>query len=151
MKSALCGLLLLVAALPANAQTGSRQDAQRSRIVSLESAWNQAVMQKDTKAIDPLLDEQLIYIDDDGSIMNKAQYLSDIRSPETHYQHIMSESMQVWFFDRSAVVIGIYREQGIKKNKPYALRERFVDTWTDRNGAWVCVTSQSTLIGPAKP
>lgn len=145
MKTAFYGFLLLACAA-GNAQTGAPRDAQQSRILGLESAWNQAILQRDAKAVEPLLGEELIYIDADGTMMNKAEYLARVRMPEPHFQHIVNESMQVRFFGRSAVVIGIYREQGTKKGKPYLLRERFVDTWIDRNGAWMCVTSQSTLI-----
>lgn len=145
MKLACCLLLLL--AVAGSEQTTLQNDEEQARILALESAWNQAVLQKDSKAVEPLLDAELIYIDDDGTMMNKAQYLTDVRSPDTHYQHIVSEGMQVRLFGRSAVVIGTYREQGTKKGKPYLLRERFVDTWIDRDGAWMCVTSESTLIG----
>jgi len=145
MTFAWCWLLLL--ALAASGQSNSQNDEEQARILTLENAWNQAVLQKDARAVEPLLDAELIYIDDDGTMMNKAQYLADVRSPEIHYQHIVSETMQVRLFGRSAVVIGVYREQGTKKGKPYLLHERFVDTWIDRNGAWMCVTSESTLIG----
>jgi hypothetical protein len=44
------------------------------------------------------------------------------------------------------VVIGIYREQGVRNGKAYVLRDRFVDTWVERSGSWICVASQSTLM-----
>jgi hypothetical protein len=145
MRVALHGFLLL-AVLAGNAQTGALWEAQQNRILALERAWNQAVQQKDAKAVEPLLDEELIYIDDDGTIMNKAHYLTSVRESAQHFQRIVNESTQVRFFGKSAVVIGIYREQGVKNGKPYILRDRFVDTWIDQNNAWMCVASQSTLI-----
>jgi hypothetical protein len=145
MKIAFYGLVLLTA-LAGNTQTTASREAQQTRILALESAWNQAVMQKDSKAVAPLLDEELIYIDDDGSVMNKARYLASVQSPEPRLLHIVNESTQVRFFAGSAVVIGIYREQGVRNGKAYVLRDRFVDTWVERSGSWICVTSQSTLI-----
>ena len=146
MKIAFYGLVLLTA-LAGNTQTAASREAQQTRILALESAWNQAVMQKDSKAIVPLLDEELIYIDDDGSVMNKARYLASVQSPEPRLLHIVNESTQVRFFaGGSAVVIGIYREQGVRNGKAYVLRDRFVDTWVERSGSWICVASQSTLI-----
>jgi hypothetical protein len=145
MKFALYGFLLL-GILAGHAQTGTLGEAQQNRILSLERAWNQAIVQKDAKAVEPLLDKELIYIDDDGTIMDKAHYLASVRAPEPHLQHIVSEAMQVRSFAGSVIVVGIYREQGIKNGKPYLLRDRFVDTWIDHKGAWMCVASQSTLI-----
>jgi hypothetical protein len=145
MKIAIYGLVLLTA-LAGNPQAVAPREAEQTRILALESAWNQAVMQKDSKAVAPLLDEELIYIDDDGVVMNKARYLANLREPEPRLLHIVNESTQVRFFAGSAVVIGIYREQGVRNGKAYVLRDRFVDTWVERNGSWICVASQSTLI-----
>lgn len=138
--------LVILSVLAGNAQTTASRDAQQTRILALESAWNQAVMQKDSRAVAPLLDDELIYIDDDGVVMDKARYLANLRDPEPSRLHIVNESTQVRFFAGSVVVIGIYREQGVRKGKPYVLRDRFVDTWIERNRSWICVASQSTLI-----
>src|ERR1700722_17771570 len=97
MRVALHGFLLL-AVLAGNAQTGALWEAQQNRILALERAWNQAIVQKDAKAVEPLLDKELIYIDDDGTIMDKAHYLASVRAPEPHLQHIVSEAMQVRSF-----------------------------------------------------
>jgi ketosteroid isomerase-like protein len=145
MKFALYGCLFLVA-VAGSWQTGALQEAQQTRILALENAWNQAVMQKDAKAIAPLMDDELIYIDYDGTVMNKGQYLASLRAEATHFEHIQSASMQVQFFGSSAVVVGVYREQGTQHGKPYVRRERFVDTWVNRAGSWICVASESTLI-----
>jgi ketosteroid isomerase-like protein len=138
--------ILLLAWAAGNAQTSLRQEEEQNRIVALENAWNQALRIKDAKAVEPLMAGELIYIDYDGSVMNKAQYLESIRRPEQRVEHVVSESMQVQIFGKAASVIGVYRENGIRSGKPYSLRERFVDLWIDQNGMWLCVTSQATLI-----
>jgi hypothetical protein len=47
-------------------------DAAPVRILALENAWNQAEEHKDIKAPDSLLDASVVYVDYDGSIMDKA-------------------------------------------------------------------------------
>jgi hypothetical protein len=59
---------------------------------------------------------------------------------------IVNESTTVRFYGTVAVVNGTCRESGVKKGKPYALRERFTDTWVRRSGGWICVSSESTLM-----
>jgi ketosteroid isomerase-like protein len=142
MRISKCWLLPLLAALAAHAQPDSQAD-ERSRVLSLESAWNQAVQQRDAKAIAPLLADELIYVDDTGLVMSKAEYLASVRSA-AGFQHIVSEPVRVAVYGRSAVVVGVYRGKGRNDAKP--ARGRFVSTWTSRNGVWVCVASQSTLI-----
>jgi ketosteroid isomerase-like protein len=140
------GWFLLLAIFTGSAQAAFPQDAQQSRIVTLENAWNQALQQKDVKALDPLLAGELVYIEYDGTLMTKAQYLFSVSAPRIHFEHIVSESMQVLSYGQSAVVVGVYREKGLKNGKPYLHHERFVDTWINRNGTWICVASQSTLL-----
>jgi ketosteroid isomerase-like protein len=130
---------LILALAAGDAQTAGVRDAQPSRIVALENAWNQAVQQKDVKAIEPLMSEELVSIDDDDTVMNKEQYLASLSTPGLHFEHIVSESMQVRLYGQSAVVIGVYREQGTKTGKRVFARERFVDTWINQNDAWICV------------
>jgi hypothetical protein len=143
MRLALGLILLMVAG---SAQTISPNAPEQARLLSPENAWNQAVQQKDVKAIDALLDKNLISIDYDGTVMNKGEYLASVSAPTLHFEHVLNDSMQVQIYGQSAVVVGVYREEGVAKGKPYMHRERFVDTWVNRNGAWMCVASQSTLI-----
>jgi ketosteroid isomerase-like protein len=138
--------ILVLALVAGSAHAAPPQDAEQRRIISLENAWNQAVQQKDARAVAPLLGEELVTIDYDGTLMGKAQYLAGMKTPSVHFEHIASDSMQVQFFGDSAVVIGAYVEKGVKGGKPFSHRERFIDTWINRNGTWVCVASQSTLI-----
>jgi ketosteroid isomerase-like protein len=137
---------MLMAFVAGNAQAPVPQDARQSIIVALENAWNHAAQGKDVKALDRLLADELIYIEYNGTEMSKAQYLTSVTAPALHFDHIGSESMKVQSYGNSAVVVGIYREKGVENSKPYLRRERFVDTWISRNGVWVCVASQSTLM-----
>jgi ketosteroid isomerase-like protein len=121
-------------------------DAAETRILALENAWNQAEEHKDVNALDSLLDATLIYVDYDGSMMDKAQFMASIKLPSLHPEQIVNESMTAHLYGDSAVVTGIYREKGEKNGKPYLRRGRFTDTWVLHQGTWVCVASQSTLI-----
>lgn len=140
------GSILLMILVAGNAQTVPANDGQQARLLALENAWNQAIQGKDMQAIDALLDADLILIDYDGTVMNRVEYMASVKEVTVHFEHVVNDSMQVQIYGQSAVVVGIYREKGLKNGKPYLHRERFVDTWINRNGAWLCVASQSTLI-----
>lgn len=118
--------------------------------MALENAWNQAVQMGESKPLQPMLVDGLIYIDYDGKLMNKGEYLAHVGAPSMHPEHIANESMHAQAYGNSVVVTGIYHEKGSKKGQPYELRERFVDAWIQQNGMWVCVSSQSTPISRAK-
>lgn len=142
---ALCWMVLLPACA-AHGQDSTSLNEQQGRILALENSWNQATQQQDIKALDLLLDDELVEISSDGSILNKSQYIASLTTPKLRFEHIASDSMQVKLYGDSAVVVGVYQESGTKSGKPYLRRERFIDTWINRNGAWKCVASQSTLI-----
>jgi ketosteroid isomerase-like protein len=139
-------LLMLLASARFNAQSSTLPEGEQARILTLENAWNQAVQQKDAAALKMLLASDLIYVDYDGTLMNKAEYLASVQSPSLRPGRIVNESMTVHLYGAVAVVSGVCREDGVKNGKPYALRERFTDTWVRRSDTWVCVASQSSLI-----
>ena len=143
--NAFVSLFLLLAAVPLSFSQG-KPDPEQSKILALENAWNQAEEHKDVKALETLLHPDLIYIDYDGSLMTKDEFIASVKAPELHPEQIVNESMTAHVFGDSAVVTGIYREKGVKKGKPYSRRGRFSDTWVYQEGLWVCVVSQSTLI-----
>lgn len=128
------------------AQDTAQLQTDQARIVTLENAWNQAVQLKDAPALKMLLGAELVYVDYDGSLMDRAEYIASVQAPALHPVRIVSESMNVHLYGTTALVNGVYRENGIKDGKPYSLRERFTDLWVHHSDAWVCVASHSTLI-----
>jgi len=146
-RATTCGFVLLLAAsLPAVAQDQVDSAARRSRVLALESAWGMAEKNKDAKALDALLDYSLTYIDFDGTLKTKTDFLAGVMAPSDNREEEVVESMSARVYGDTAVVIGVYRVKGVDKGKPYQRRGRFTDTWVSRNGLWVCVASQYTLL-----
>lgn len=143
-KKLLC-LLILAGMAPAHLWAQGGDDAAvRSKILALEHAWNQAEALKDLKSLDGLFDNALVYIDFDGTLMTKAEFLSRVKS--AHIQQGVTESMTAQVFGNTAIVTGIYLDREIKDGKPVLRRGRFVDTWVYKDSAWVCVAAQATPI-----
>jgi hypothetical protein len=117
-----------------------------TRLLALEHAWNQAEERKDTKAMDSIMDNALVYVDYDGTLQTKAQFLAKIKSPNLHPQQEVTESMTAHVFASTGVVTGVYVAKGVENGKPYSRRGRFIDTWALKDGMWVCVASQATPI-----
>ncbi|HVR23466.1 MAG TPA: nuclear transport factor 2 family protein [Candidatus Polarisedimenticolia bacterium] len=146
MKALLTVLVLLATTLPGFPQTAGVAEAERSKLLALENAWNQAEKHKDAKALETLLDPDLIYVTYDGSMMTKVQYIASIKAPSLTPDQIVNESMTAYMHGDSAVVSGVYRENGVKNGTPYMRRGRFTDTWVYEGGQWMCVAGQTTLI-----
>jgi ketosteroid isomerase-like protein len=120
--------------------------ATQSRIVALEKAWNQAYKLGDRKALDELLDDKIVIVNDDGSMQNKAEFLASIKKSNSQEQQVTPESINVHVYGNSATATGVFRAKGTEGGKAYLRRERFVDTWVYQNGKWQCAAASATTV-----
>jgi ketosteroid isomerase-like protein len=124
----------------------SSDAAVQSKITALEQAWNQAYKMGDSKALDAILDDAVVLVNDDGSVQSKADFLASVRAPHDQDQQVSPESMSVHVFGSSAIATGVMRVKGTEKGKAYVRRERFIDTWVNKGGHWVCVGTDATPV-----
>jgi ketosteroid isomerase-like protein len=148
IKTMICMVVLVSAGRVAVlAQETSDADA-KSKILALESAWNQAVGTRDTKALNEIFDNFLVYVEHDGRVMSKAEYLATVKRAGGNPQQVTTEEMMAHVWGTTAIVTGIFRERGVHEGKPYSRRGRFIDTWIFKDRIWVCVAAQATLMKP---
>ncbi len=140
-----CCLMLSGAWMAAqNAPTGTAAD--ESRLIALENAWNQAQLHHDAKALQDLVAESFVYTDYDGTVMNKVQFLLDLKDPTYRATLIMNEDTKVFPYQNVAIVIGRYHTKGTYKRQAFEHWGRFTDTWIFQNYKWQCVASHTNLI-----
>src|SRR6266576_3001482 len=78
-------------------------DDDETKLIHLERSWNQAEMGRDSRAITSLFDDTLVYVDYDGSLMNKAQYLRTVADPTAKPEHMHDEGMKVHVYCGAAI------------------------------------------------
>jgi len=145
MKSFIFASMFLgLAALFVNAAGSS--DAERSKLIALENAWNQAQLHHDSKALDTLVSDSFVYTDTDGTVMNKSEFLADIKDPAYKATLIANENEKVYPYKDAAVVVGKYHSKGTYKGKAFEHFGRFTDTWINQSGTWQCVASHTSLL-----
>ena len=145
MKSTAC-LLVLLGATGLFLRAQDSDPAVQSKIIALEKAWNQAYKIGDIKALDALLDNAIVLVNDDGSVQSKKDFLASIRATNSQEQQVAPESMSVRVFGNTAIASGVMRVKGVEGGKPYVRREQFVDTWVNKDGKWVCVATDATPV-----
>jgi ketosteroid isomerase-like protein len=149
MKCASFAVILLCAGLAASAQDAS-DSATQSKIVALEGAWNQAYKSGDAKALDGLLDNAIVLVNDDGTVQSKSEFLASVKATKSQAgsqeQQVAPESMSVHVFGNTAIATGVFRAKGVEGGKPYVRRERFIDTWVNTGGHWACVATDATPV-----
>jgi len=128
------------------AQEVTKPTGEEAHLMALESAWNHAEQSKDAAALGQLVADTFVYVDYDGTLMNKKEYLASTANGDVQQEQIINEGMTVHLYGNAAVVNGTYRDKGVEKGKPFSRHGRFTDTWIRSKDAWQCVASQSTLI-----
>jgi len=149
MKWAFIVIFIGATSVCAAGQTDT-EAATRSKIVALEQLWNQAYKTGDTKALDSILDAEIVLVNDDGPVQTKAEFLASVKSsapqPAAQQQQVAPESFNVHVYGNVAIATGVMRVKGVEGGKPYTRRERFVDAWLLKRGTWVCVGTDATPV-----
>ena len=135
-----CNLIVVAQVAIENQQT------EKSKLIALENAWNQAQIHRDGKALNALVADTFVYTDWDGTVMNKAKFISDSKDTSVQTLSAANDGVDVYFYPGVAVVTGAYHTRGINKGKPFDHYGRFTDTWILSSGQWQCVASHTNLV-----
>ena len=130
-------LLSFAAALITAAQEKTDASADKSMLLALESAWNQAEIHHDASAATAIIADTFISIDHDGVILNRSQDLAGLKDLSFKPEEIVNSDTSVYLYGDIAIATRVYRTKH---------RGRFTDTWIKRNGEWKCIADQETLI-----
>ena len=135
-------LILPLLALP----QGNTENADKSMILALEGIWNQAEIHHDAAAAAAIMADAFISVDHHGKLLNRSQYLADLKDPSFKPEEISNSETNVYLYGDTAIVSSAYRTRGTDNGKQFAHHGRFTDTWVKRDGKWQCVADHETLI-----
>ena len=115
-------------------------------LMDLENQWAKASKASNGDAIAPLLFEDFVALDSDGSMHGKSDLVARTKKEKWVTNEI--GDLKVIVHGDSAVVTGSWTGNGTDDaGKPVNTRERWADTWVKMaNGRWQCVVSASTSI-----
>jgi ketosteroid isomerase-like protein len=139
----LVALLAYIGTSADYAPRGADSDVE-AKILATEHMWGQAYVSKDPKALERILDDAFVNVDSDGILQTKTEVLAEVRASTV--VQFLTESMVVHLHGNAAIVTGVFQIKGVDHGKPYAQRERFVDTWLYKNGQWVSIAGLVTRI-----
>jgi ketosteroid isomerase-like protein len=141
----MAGIIVMVLGLVSISGSAQDHDADaRDQVLALEKAWNQAYKAGDTKALSSILDNSLVLVEDDGSLKTKSEFLATVKSSNANEEQVAPESLTVRVFGNTAIAIGVIAVKETKGGKTVSHRERFIDTWINREGKWVCIATNAT-------
>lgn len=139
-----CFLMLSACALAQISTPGD--DSQSTKLVTLEHMWNEAQVNRDSRALQSLIADRFINTEYDGEVSDREQFLADIRDPQFKPAFANIQDLKVNFYRDTAIVTGVYHTKGEYDGRPYDHVGRFTDTWVHDSGKWLCVASHTSLL-----
>jgi len=112
-------------------------------LIKMENQWAQASKAGNAEALAPLLSEDFVALDSDGSLRSKAEVLARVKKAKWTTNEI--SDMKVTVHGDSAIVTGSWVGKGTDgAGKAVDAKERWADTWVKAaGGKWQCVVSAS--------
>ncbi len=141
-------LLVLVALSLAWAPQGATPA--HAALDDLEKAWDRAYRGRDTEGLSRLLADDYVLTDASGARLTKQDYLTSIiRMPDmSRVKSWDSENLDIRVAGQTATVTGESPVRGRPRGRGAIVeaRYRFTDTWAEREGRWVAVSTTATRI-----
>jgi ketosteroid isomerase-like protein len=148
MKKMLMCFTLVLMAMTVRAQMSDKMGGGVEKaIAGLEQQWTAAGKMSNPDGVAPLLADNFISLEADGTMHNKAESLARTKASKWQINEI--SDVKVTTFGNTAVATGAWQGKGTGADgKPVDAHERWVDTWMKMpNGKWQCIASASA---PAK-
>jgi ketosteroid isomerase-like protein len=141
-----CCFLLAFFSLGHAAAQKSKDDSQENKLLVMEHLWNEAQLNRDSRALDAMIGSNFVNTEWDGEVSDKAKFLADIKDPQFKTTSLTIQDLKVDMYGDAAIVAGIYHTKGIYEGKPYEHFGRFTDTWVFTEGRWQCAASHTSLL-----
>jgi ketosteroid isomerase-like protein len=131
---------------PAKAAGAKAPGGVAQALIAMENQWAKASMASDGEALAPMLSEDFISLDSDGTTHGKAEVVARTKKAKWVTNEIAD--LKVMVHGDSAIVTGSWTGDGTDgAGKPVKAKERWADTWVKMtNGKWQCVASASAPI-----
>jgi ketosteroid isomerase-like protein len=135
-------LLLLTFSLTLSCHT--RSNDLQEELLKVERDFATAVLSNDVDAIGKFLTDDWAIVDADGGVIDKAHFLSVIKSGTLVHEEMELDDLTVRAHGDSGVVTTITSTKGKFAGQEFTTQERATDFFVKRDGRWQCVFSQLT-------
>jgi ketosteroid isomerase-like protein len=150
MKKMLVCLVIAMAAIAVQAQTGEKMSGDRmgsgveQSIAKMELQWASASKMGNMDEIAPMLADKFVMLNSDGTMVDKATTLENMKKSKWEVNQL--SDLKVTTFGDTAIATGGWRGKGTGADgKPVDAHERWVDTWVKMpGGKWQCIASAGT-------
>jgi ketosteroid isomerase-like protein len=116
----------------------------------LERDWADAEKAGDGEKIGRIVADDWTGVDNDGRKLTKEQLIAHIKSSKNKTESVEMGPMDVKLLGDAAVVQGSDIEKGTANGEHTSVEIIWMDVFTNRDGKWLCVRSQSAKAHSAE-
>jgi ketosteroid isomerase-like protein len=138
------GLFIIV--LLAASANAAQAPSDEEQISKLENDWVRALEKRDREGLNKVLAQEFTFIEPDGSIVNRDDYLSDRSSTASVIDSFEIADVKVRVFGDSALVTGIAQISERRQGKRYRFSLRWKEFWVKEFGNWKVFSGQATPV-----
>jgi ketosteroid isomerase-like protein len=120
--------------------------AVRAEILALENQWATAIERQDAAAFERLAAEDFRFIEEDGHVLNRAQYIAARSHNPENVESAVQDEIEVRQYGDVAIATGRSTIRGTRGGVPFVYRFRWTDVYVRRTGRWQAVSGQLTPL-----
>jgi ketosteroid isomerase-like protein len=147
--SLLAGLMVVGLMLTSIAADASAADDRRI-LAALDTQYQKAVQDNDTKTMAAILADDFILVEGDGKRSTKADLVNDAASGKTHYEHQQDTEQTVIVSGDTAVVTAKLWAKGIEDGVKVDYEMWFSDVYVRTPKGWSYLFGQASLPLPSR-
>ena len=126
---------------------GLRDDRTEQKIRELEGQFIDGFVQPDIAKLNEVLAPDITITHSNGVIVNKAQYLEELRRGEIKYSSsVIDGDYRIRVYEDAAVVTGRATSKGMDHGEEFVRHIRFTRVYINRSGRWRMVALQATRL-----
>jgi ketosteroid isomerase-like protein len=148
-EAALLAIIVLGVICFASAQDSAKHEASaelQKEILAVDNERYEAMQKRDMAAMDRLHADGLVFINTKGKMLNKAEYLEEIRSGNLKFLSVDTDEYHFYVYGDTVIMNGraksVVEYHGVVNKKP----RRFTSVFIKLQGQWRLVAHQATLI-----
>jgi ketosteroid isomerase-like protein len=130
--------------IPGHRAATDTQDEQDLKI--LERQWADALVQRDTVALDKLQVEDFIFTNPFAYVSNKQQYIDDVKGGDLAFTSLDIDDLEVRIHSNAAVLTARLTDRGTYKGQDIAGQYRITQVYVKDQGRWRMAAGHGTHI-----
>jgi|SRR6266487_4901682 ketosteroid isomerase-like protein len=141
-------LALFIALFVAATVHAAEKLSDEKQILKLEDDWVRALEKQDREGLNKILAREFIFIEPDGSLINRDEYLADRSANASDIGSFKIADVQVRVFGDSALVTGVAKISERHQGNQYRFSLRWKELWVKEAGNWKVLAGQATPVNP---